>query len=143
MYSHDTIDNIKIYSRNNLCKILPDLKELLDTCYPLPPQNVFYLLMEQYHLGFPAYVAVVDHRKVVGFTYLVPNSKGGTLESLAVNPQFRNQNLGSRLVNTLLEENKGVIQITTRIPQFFRKLGFEYIQILPDQSHYMINLNFD
>jgi N-acetylglutamate synthase-like GNAT family acetyltransferase len=99
--------------------------------------------MEQYRFGFPAYVAVVDHSKVVGFTYLVQNSKGGTLESLAVHPQFRNQNLGSRLVNTLLGENKGVIQITTRIPNFFQKFGFEHIQVLPDQSHYMINLNFD
>jgi N-acetylglutamate synthase-like GNAT family acetyltransferase len=43
----------------------------------------------------------------------------------------------------LLGENKGVIQITTRIPNFFQKFGFEHIQVLPDQSHYMINLNFD
>ncbi|MBE9237323.1 GNAT family N-acetyltransferase [Anabaena aphanizomenioides LEGE 00250] len=135
-------DTIQIYHRNNLHNILPDLKELLDICYPQPPQNVFYLLVEEYRRGFPVYIAIENSGKVIGFTYLAPNSKGGTLESLAVHPDFRNQNLGSELVNTLLKENKGVIQITTRIPRFFEKLGFQYIQVLPDQSHYMIILNF-
>ena len=135
-------NTIQICYRNNLHNILPDLKELLDICYPQPPRNVFYLLIEQYRVGFPVYIAVENSGKVIGFTYLAPNSKGGTLESLAVHPDFRNQNLGSKLVNTLLKENKGVIQITTRIPRFFEKLGFQYIQVLPDQSHYMINLNF-
>ncbi|OHY34530.1 MULTISPECIES: GNAT family N-acetyltransferase [Cylindrospermopsis] len=133
---------IQISCKNNLHNILPDIKELLDTCYPRPPRNVFYLLIEKYCVGFPVYIAIDNFSRIVGFTYLAINSKGGTLESLAVHPDFRNQNLGSQLVNTLLKENKGVIQITTRIPKFFEKLGFEYVKTLPDQSHYMININF-
>ncbi|MBD2134019.1 MULTISPECIES: Rpn family recombination-promoting nuclease/putative transposase [unclassified Sphaerospermopsis] len=79
-------DTIQIYHRNNVHNILPDLKELLDICYPQPPQNVFYLLVEEYRRGFPVYIAIENSGKVIGFTYLAPNSKGGTLESLAVHP---------------------------------------------------------
>ncbi len=134
--------NIEIYPRNDLSNILPALKELLDTCYPNPPRDVFYRLIEQYRIGFPAYVAVEENEKVIGFTYLAPNSKGGTLESLAVHPDFRGLQIGSDLVQHLLDKNRGVIQITTRIPAFFEKLAFQSITQLPDNSYFMIHLNF-
>lgn len=133
---------MKIHSSENLLGMLPELKNLLDLCYPKPPQNVFFLLMEQYRAGFPVYTAIEDSGKLVGFTYLNPNSKGGTLESLAVHPEFREQGLGSQLVTALLTQNSGVIQITTRIPSFFERLGFNTVTVLPDKSHFMIKKNF-
>ncbi|MFG3817240.1 GNAT family N-acetyltransferase [Limnothrix redekei] len=137
-----TKDSIAIYSRNDLNNILPGLKELLDTCYPKPPKDVFYRLIEQYRIGFPAYIAIDKNEKIIGFTYLAPNSKGGTLESLAVHPDFRSRQIGSDMIQLLLDENPGVIQITTRIPEFFERLAFKRITQLPDNSYFMINLNF-
>ena len=134
--------NVKIYRRNDLTGILPALKELLDICYPNPPKDVFYRVMEQYRIGFPAYVAVDENSEVVAFTHLAPNSKGGTLENLAVHPDFRSLHIGSDLVLRLLHENQGVIQITTRIPEFFEKLSFQSITQLPDHSYFMICLNY-
>ncbi|WP_017658927.1 GNAT family N-acetyltransferase [Baaleninema simplex] len=134
--------NIKISRRNDLTGVLPALRDLLDTCYPKPPRDVFYRLIEQYRIGFPVYIAVEENEKIVGFTYLAPNSKGGTLESLAVHPDFRGLQIGSNLVRRLIGENRGVIQITTRIPEFFEKLEFKSITQLPDNSYFMIYLNF-
>jgi N-acetylglutamate synthase-like GNAT family acetyltransferase len=134
--------DIEICRRNNLENVLPGLKNLLNTCYPKPPRDVFYRLVEQYRVGFPAYLALTKSGDIVGFAYLAPNSKGGTLESLAVHPEYRNLKLGKRLVKKLLEENPGVIQITTRIPDFFEKLLFKKITLLPDNSYFMIRINF-
>lgn len=133
---------MKIDSSENLSGMLPELKQLLDLCYPKPPQNVFFLLMEQYRVGFPVYTAIKDAGELVGFTYLNPNSKGGTVECLAVHPEFRRKGLGSQLVTELLTQNPGVIQITTRIPSFFERLGFDKVTVLPDQSYFMIKINF-
>jgi len=134
--------NIRIYRRNNLAGILPELKDLLDTCYPNPPKDVFYRVIEQYRIGFPAYVAIDENEKIIAFTHLAPNSKGGTLENLAVHPDFRSLHIGSDLVQHLFLENRGVIQITTRIPKFFEKLSFQSITQLPDNSYFMICLNY-
>jgi len=133
---------IEIYRRENLCGLLADLKTLMDVCYPRPPQDVFYKLAEQYRIGFPVYIACTEDNRVVGFTYLVLNSKGGTLEALAVHPDFRNIGVAKKLIRLLIEENYGVIQITTRIPSFFQKFGFREILNLPDKSCFMIYTNF-
>jgi N-acetylglutamate synthase-like GNAT family acetyltransferase len=134
--------DIKIHRRNSLLGVVSDLKELLDICYPHSPKDVFYRLVEQYKDGFPLYLAIDKSQKIVGFTYLAPNSKGGTLECLSVHPDFRGNHLGKKLVKSLLDDNIGVIQITTRIPSFFENLSFQRITQLPDQSYFMIYLNF-
>ena len=133
---------VKIQKYDNLLGIYPKLHNLLDICYPKHPKDVFYRFIEQYRIGFPVYLAVNQGSQVVGFVYLAPNSKGGTLESLAVHPEFRGLKLGQSLVKKLLSENTGVIQITTRVPEFFEKLSFQRVTQLPDKSYFMINLNF-
>lgn len=133
---------IQIHQHDSLLGISHELQSLLEICYPQPPKDVFYRLIEQYRVGFPVYLALNHGDQVVGFVYLAPNSKGGTLESLAVHPKFQGLKLGQSLVKKLLSENPGVIQITTRIPQFFEKLSFQRVTQLPDNSYFMINLNF-
>ena len=133
---------IEIRQQNSLLGIVAQTQQLLTICYPKPPQDVFPRLVEQYRVGFPVYTAVSQQAGLVGFAYLAPNSKGGTLESLSVHPQFRGLGLGKQLVQNVLSDHPGVIQITTRIPDFFEELSFTRVTELPDHSHFMICVNF-
>ena len=119
-----------------------ELHALLDTCYPRPPRDVFYRFIERYRPGFPAWIARSADQQIIGFVHLAPNSKGGTLETLAVHPAHRGQGLARTLVQCLLDKTQGVISLTTRIPDFFSALSFESICTLPDQSVLMIQVRF-
>lgn len=118
-----------------------ELHRLLDLCYPKPPQDVFYRVVEYYRDGYPAHLARWSDGRLVGFVYLAPNSKGGTLESLAVHPDYRGHGIGDALVRCLQDKTIGVISLTTRIPDFFEGLGFKPIMTLSDGSMYMIQPN--
>ena len=115
----------------------PQLRVLLDDCYPKPPRDVCDLLVSLYREGFPAWLAE-DAGILVGFVCLVPNSKGGTLETLAVHPVLEGTGMGSHLVGALLAETPGVVTLTTRIPQYFAKFGFSEVVHLADGSIFMI-----
>ena len=128
--------------RQSLVGYYPQLHRLLDVCYPRPPRDVFYGLMEGYRPGFPAWLALSADDNLIGFVYLAPNSKGGTLENLAVDPGYRGQGVAQALVRSLLEATNGLISLTTRIPDFFQRQGFETIRPLPDASIFMIHLRF-
>lgn len=120
----------------------PELHRLLDHCYPKPPRDVFYRLVEQYRPGFPAWLAHSVEGNLIGFVHLAPNSKGGTLETLAVDPDYRGLCIAQALVRSLLEATPGLISLTTRIPAFFQRQGFEAVRTLPDASVFMIHLHF-
>jgi len=113
------------------------IKALLDRCYPRPPRDVFERLLSLYRPGDPFYSLEHDGR-TVGMVYCARHSKGGHLESLAVDPDYRGRGLADRLVNTLVKDNPGVISLTTRIPAYFERLGFKRSETLPDQSILMI-----
>lgn len=116
------------------------IKRLLDRCYPKPPRDVFERMQALYRLGDPLYTLEHDGR-AVGMVYCTRHSKGGHLESLAVDPDYRGQGLADRLVNILVRDNPGVISLTTRIPAYFERLGFTRIETLPDQSIFMIQVS--
>ena len=120
----------------------PQLHRLLDLCYPNQPRDVFYRLVEQYRPGFPAWLALNEETSLIGFVHLAPNSKGGTLETLAVYPEYRGLGVARVLVRSLLKATPGLITLTTRIPDFFRHQGFEIIRSLPDASVLMIYYGF-
>jgi N-acetylglutamate synthase-like GNAT family acetyltransferase len=130
-----------IERHDSLSGCLQALHKLLDQCYPAPPRDVFYRLVDQYHPGFPAWIARAEEGQIIGFVHLAPNSKGGTLETLAVHPDFRGQGLAQALVQRLLEETIGVVTLTTRIPDFFAAFGFEPVRRLPDGSLFMIRID--
>jgi len=133
-------DTYRIEYHENLSDCLADLHRLLDACYPRPPRDVFYRLIAQYRPGFPAWIARAKSGQLMGFVHLAPNSKGGTLETLAVHPDYRGQGIAQALVRQLVESTEGVISLTTRAPDFFANLGFERIQTLPDESVFMIKV---
>lgn len=138
MTTRFTIEQIE-----TLTGCLADLHDLLNRCYPKPPCDVFYRLVEQYRPGFPAWVTRSEGGKIIGFVHLAPSSKGGTLETLAVHPEYRHLMIGQALVQQLLNSTMGVVSLTTRIPVFFTSLGFELVKVLPDQSVFMIHVRFD
>ncbi|MEA1052755.1 GNAT family N-acetyltransferase [Lamprobacter modestohalophilus] len=113
------------------------IKRLLDRCYPKPPRDVFARMLALYRPGDPLYT--LEHEGcVVGMVYCARHSKGGHLESLAVDPEYRGQGLADWLVKTLVQDNPGVISLTTRIPAYFERLGFRPFETLPDQSVFMV-----
>ncbi len=120
----------------------PQLHRLLDLCYPHQPRDVFYRLVEQYRPGYPAWLALNEETSLIGFVHLAPNSKGGTLETLAVDPGYRGLGVARALVQSLLKASPGLITLTTRIPDFFLHQGFEIIRSLPDASVLMIYCDF-
>ena len=134
--------NFQIEKFDSLHGYLPELQLLIDTCYPKPPRDVFYRLVDQYRCGFPAWIARADDGRIVGFVHLAPNSKGGTLETLAVHPDYRRLGIAQQLVQRLADATAGVISLTTRIPAFFSALYFEEIRVLPDRSVFMIQTRF-
>lgn len=134
--------NVTLQRRETLTGYYPRLHQLLDRCYPKPPRDVFYRLVEQYRPGFPAWLAHSANGNLVGFVHLTPNSKGGTLETLAVDPDYRGLGIAQALVRSLLDATPGLINLTTRIPDFFRCQGFEIVRTLPDDSVFMIQIRF-
>ena len=113
------------------------LRTLLNLCYPRPPQNVCDLLETLYRDGFPAWLAE-EEGQLVGFVCLIPNSKGGTLETLAVSPFCQRRGVGKELVDALLKETPGIVSLTTRIPLYFDKFGFWEVDRLVDGSIFML-----
>ena len=129
-----------IEHRDNLDDCLVELHKLLDICYPNPPQDVFYRLVAQYRPGFPAWIARAQTGDIAGFVHLAPNSKGGTLETLAVSPEHRGRGIAHSLVLRLVQATDGVVSLTTRIPDFFKAMNFENVMKLEDGSIFMIRV---
>ena len=124
------------------CEAAPwiSIQSLLEECYPQPPNNVFPLvlsgLLRRQRIWFAQ-----SENKILGMVMLSPHSKGGHLENLAVMPAFRGNGIASALVLKLISnvnpDKSVMISITTRIPLFFEKLGFDHCGILNDGSHAM------
>ena len=115
------------------------IRLLLDRCYPAPPRDVLDRLRALYRSGDPLYTLETEG-KVVGMVYCARHSKGGHLESLAVDPEYRGAGLGEKLVEALVADHSGVISLTTRIPGFFKRFGFREVEALPDDSLFMVRI---
>ncbi|WP_200833697.1 GNAT family N-acetyltransferase [Spiribacter roseus] len=113
------------------------VKALLDRCYPAPPRDVFDRLQQLYRPGDPVYTVEIN-RDLAGIVHCARHSKGGHLETLAVDPAYRGVGLADDLVNTLLADTGGVVSLTTRIPAFFERHQFTPAATLNDGSVYMI-----
>ena len=113
------------------------IKGVLDRCYPRPPRDVFERMVALYRPGDPLYTLEHDGH-TVGMVYCARHSKGGHLENLAIDPDYRGLGLADWLVETLVQDNPGVISLTTRIPAYFERLGFRAVEPLTDQSVFMI-----
>ena len=102
--------------------------------------DVFDRMKRFYKSGDPIYV-VENQQHVVAMVYCALHSKGGHLESLAVDPEYRGVGLSDHLVNTLIDDNPGVISLTTRIPAYFERVGFSPSHSLDDGSVYMTKVS--
>jgi ribosomal protein S18 acetylase RimI-like enzyme len=119
------------------------LQHLLDACFTRPPCNVFERVVAASHCRQRLWL-VSDGESVLGMVMLSPHSKGGHLENLAVAPNARGLGIGHQLVQALLEsvgqEQPGIVSLTTRIPSFFSPFGFQPCGQLADGSTAMLIL---
>lgn len=120
-----------IYKQNNIPR--GGVKTLIDRCYPKPPRDVYDRMLEAYKPGDPFYTLECKGQ-IIGMVYCSKHSKGGHLENLAIDPEYQKYGLGGLLVGTLIEDNPGVITLTTRIPEYFTPYAFEKCGKLPDGS---------
>ena len=120
------------------------LQPLLNACFPKPPRDVFERVVAATHRRQRLWIALGDSGELLGMVMLCPHSKGGHLDNLAVAPQARGQGVGQALVNRLISDTSlagpGMVSLTTRIPQFFEPLGFQYCGQLADGSKVMMVL---
>ena len=122
------------------------LQLLLDTCYPRPPRDVFQRVVASSHRSQRVWLAS-DGSSLLGVVMLSPHTKGGHLDNLAVLPNARGNGLAYQLVTSLLEavrnEGASMVTLTTRIPSFFKKFGFQDCGQLSDGSVAMMILLSD
>ena len=113
------------------------LQPLLDACYPMPPRDVFPRVIGGSHWRQRVWLAF-NGLDLKGIVMLSPHSKGGHLENLAVHPCARGEGIARLLVQALIEQTSltrpSIISLTTRIPDFFRPLGFQPFGQLSDGS---------
>lgn len=115
------------------------IKMLLDRCYPKPPRDVYARMQALYRPGDPVYT--IEHgQQTVGMVHCARHSKGGHLESLAVDPDYQGLGLARWLVDTLVNDTPGVVSLTTRIPDYFVRHGYRMIEWLDDGSCFMIRV---
>lgn len=116
---------------------------LLDSCYTRPPRDVFQKVVGASHQRQRIWIAQ-EKSNTIGMVMLSPHSKGGHLENLAVDPAARGKGIRTMLVATLLtsiqSEGAAMVTLTTRIPDFFKPLGFKLYGELMDNSHAMMTL---
>ena len=120
-----------------------EIQFLLDSCYTRPPRDVFQKVVRASHQAQRVWIAQ-EKSNTIGMVMLSPHSKGGHLENLAVDPAARGKGIGTMLVTTLLtsiqSEGAAMVTLTTRIPDFFKPLGFKLYGELMDNSHAMMTL---
>ena len=121
------------------------LQQLLDQSFPLPPRDVFELVVQASHRPQRLWIATSPQGSALhGLVMLSPHSKGGHLDNLAVAPGARGQGVGRALVQRLLADSAvngpAMISLTTRIPAFFSTLGFHVVGPLGDASIAMVQL---
>jgi N-acetylglutamate synthase-like GNAT family acetyltransferase len=121
------------------------IQQLLDQSFPLPPRDVFELVVQASHQPQRLWITTAPKGgAVLGLVMLSPHSKGGHLDNLAVAPSARGQGVGRALVQRLLADSAvdgpAMISLTTRIPTFFSALGFQVVGPLGDAAIAMVQL---
>jgi N-acetylglutamate synthase-like GNAT family acetyltransferase len=93
-------------------------------------------MVKYYKSGDPFYTLEQEGR-IVGMIYCSRYSKGGNLENLAIDPDYRGLGLSKCFLDAFLRDNPGVVTLTTRLPDFFVKQGFQSGGMLQDGSTFM------
>lgn len=136
-----SLNSISEWSLDNLP--WDQLHELLDTCYPRPPRDVFPRVVSSTHRSQRVWLAM-DGTNLSGVVMLSPHTKGGHLDNLAVAPSARSRGVAKGLVCTLLDsvssDGPAIVTLTTRIQSFFTPFGFQSCGQLKDGSTAMFLL---
>jgi len=129
----DELSKDGIHHVHSLKGVYVMIHSLLNSAFPKEPRDVFYRFAESYHDGFPAWILVEDGL-IKGMTFVIPNSKGGTLECMAIDPELWGHGAGRALVDAVVNDFGGFLTLTTRVPEFYEKAGFNRITSFKDGS---------
>lgn len=128
-----TDDIQEVYTLKN-CYL--SIHSLLNASFPKEPRDVFYRFSESYKEGYPSWI-LVDEGLIKGMCFVIPNSKGGTLECVAIHPELWGHGAGRAIVERVIADYGGLITLTTRIPEFYEKIGFKLFCDLKDGTKAM------
>lgn len=116
----------------NNCKYMDDIKNLYLKSFTKGERFPFWILEECSKENNSDLYAIIDNDKFVGMCYIVNCVSAYYLMYLAVEPNLRNQNYGSRILKDLKEKYKvlflsidsPVDNISVRRKNFYLKNGF-------------------
>lgn len=126
----------KVYTLKNHHR---SIHSLLNASFPKEPRDVFYRFTGSYKEGYPSWIQV-DKGQIKGMCFIIPSSKGGSLECVAVHPDLQGNGAGKALLERVLADYAGLITLTTRIPLFYEKVGFRTFCELEDGSKAMFKV---
>lgn len=69
--------------------------------------------------------------------FIIPNSKGGSQECVAIHPDLQGHGAGRALVERVLTDYADLITLTSGMPLFYKKVGFKTFCDLEDRSKAM------
>ena len=125
-------------TRKTTKKDIPKMFEILKLNSPNYPKKLaLQELNEMFSKSLikPTYIVIEDKKEIVAFGGFIPSWMDNMVFNIFwvnVNPECKNQGIGSGLMKDLIERIKKVkkpkvkmILISTKIPGFYEKFGFE------------------
>ncbi|MEN7982085.1 MAG: GNAT family N-acetyltransferase [Nanoarchaeota archaeon] len=101
----------------------------------------------------PNYIVVEDKKEILGFGGFIPSWIDNMVFNIFwvnINPKYKNQGIGSKLMNDLISRIKKIknikakmILISTKIPIFYKKFGFKIITHKYDGDYVLMSLNLN
>ncbi len=120
-----------------------DIKQMLEIVKINNPTYLKNLALKEINEMFslslikPTYLVLEDKKEILGFGGFAPSWADNMIYNLFwinVHPNFKNKGAGKRIVESLIKEIKEIkkplvkmILISTKIPSFYERFGFEKI----------------
>ena len=120
-----------------------------------PKKLAFQELNEMFSKSLikPTYIVVEDKKEILAFGGFIPSWVDNMVFNIFwvnTNPKYKNQGVGSRLTEDLINRIKKtknikakMILISTKIPSFYKKFGFKKITSKYDKDYIIMSLNLN
>ena len=120
-----------------------------------PKKLAFQELNEMFSKSLikPTYIVVEDKKEILAFGGFIPSWVDNMVFNIFwvnTNPKYKNQGVGSRLMEDLINRIKKIknikakmILISTKIPSFYKKFGFKKITSKYDKDYIIMSLNLN
>ena len=101
----------------------------------------------------PTYIVAEDKKEILAFGGFIPSwidNKVFNIFWVNTNPKYKNQGVGSKLIEDLINRIKAtknikakMILISTKIPVFYKKFGFKRLTSNYDKNYILMSLNLN